>query len=310
MSDFHTLSHRAHEQQYDDARQVRLAETWTREGTVDAWRHERMYRCLDPVLKSFPGARWMTVGDGRYGTDAHYLGQHGASAVATDISDTMLKRAHAEGYIRAFQKENAERLSFADDSFDFALCKEAYHHFPRPMLALYELLRVAKRGIAFVEPDETPILMGGKHVAKMIVKELLIRVGLGRFFRERATGIIDTGANWYEDVGNFGFCISRREVERVALGLNLPHVAFKGMNDSYIEGVENEPATDDSALFKKIKSDIAALDRQSACGLSGGRPKLLVGMIFKEALEAAPRAALVADGFDVVDLPRNPYLGG
>ena len=31
-----------------------------------------------------------------------------------------------------YSVENAERLSFADHQFDFAFCREAYHHMPRP----------------------------------------------------------------------------------------------------------------------------------------------------------------------------------
>ncbi len=306
---FHTLSHLAHERVYDSAESARLARTWTRADTVDGWRHARMYRTLDPLLAAQPGARWVTVGDGRYGTDAHYLASRGAEALATDISDTMLQRAKAEGFIREYRKENAEHLSFADDSFDFALCKESYHHFPRPMLALYELLRVARRAVALIEPDESPILMSPGHVVKMMVKETLIRIGLGGRFGDRATGIIDTGVNWYEEVGNFGYSISRREIERVALGLNLPHVAFLGLNDAYEPGVEEEPASEDSALFRRIRDDIAAQDRAGQRGLSRSRPKLLGAVIFKAALDPALRAALVAAGCEVRDLPRNPYLG-
>jgi ubiquinone/menaquinone biosynthesis C-methylase UbiE len=306
--DFHTLSHLAHERVYDSAESARLARTWTRQDTVDGWRHARMYRTLDPLLTARPGARWVTVGDGRYGTDAHYLQAHGADALATDISDTMLQRAKEEGFIRDYRNENAEHLSFADGVFDYALCKESYHHFPRPMLALYELLRVARRGVVLIEPDETPILASPRHLVKMMVKSALIRLGLGQRFGDRATSIIDTGVNWYEEVGNFGYAISRREMERVALGLDLPHVAFLGLNDAYEPGVEDEPATEDSALFRRIRGDIAAQDRQSQRGLSRTRPKLLVAMIFKETLDPALRAALSTAGYEVRDLPRNPYL--
>jgi SAM-dependent methyltransferase len=306
--DFHKVSHHLHEQLYEGEKQARLMETWKRDTTVDAWRHARMYRCLDPLLASFPSSKWMTVGDGRYGTDAHYLEQRGAHAVATDISDTMLRRAQEDGYIREYRKENAEHLSFADNTFDFALCKEAYHHFPRPMLALYEMLRVTRLGVVLIEPDETPIIMGLRHIAKMLFKETLIRCGLHRLFHDRSTNIIDCGSNWYEEVGNFGFCISRREIERVAIALNFRHVAFRGINDVYIEGVEDEADSRDSALLRKIEGDIEALDRQSRRGLSRGRPKLLVAVILKQQAEEALRRALVDVEFEVRDLPRNPHL--
>ena len=39
----------------------------------------------------------MTVGDCRYGTDAHYLESKNANATATDIADTMLRKAKEDG---------------------------------------------------------------------------------------------------------------------------------------------------------------------------------------------------------------------
>jgi ubiquinone/menaquinone biosynthesis C-methylase UbiE len=303
---FQDASYHAHERLYENRGSI--VETWKQENTVDAWRHARMYRCIDPVLKQFPGNRWITVGDGRYGTDAHYLESRGANAVATDIADTMLQKAKADGYIREFSKENAERLSFADNSFDFALCKESYHHFPRPMLALYELLRVAKKGVVLIEPDESPILMDRKHVLKMAVKEMLLSIGLGAKFAEKKTNIIDHGSNWYEDIGNFGYAISKREIERVALGINLPTVAFTGINDHYVAGVENELADDTSKLFREVKSEIEKMDRECRRGFSRSRPKLLVAIILKQTPTAEFRSSLTSAGYEVHDLPRNPYL--
>jgi ubiquinone/menaquinone biosynthesis C-methylase UbiE len=303
---FQHASYRAHERLYENRGTV--VDTWKQTDTVDAWRHGRMYRTIDPILKHFPGQHWVTVGDGRYGTDAHYLETKGAKATATDIADTMLQRAKAEGYIHEFSRENAERLSFQDNSFDFALCKESYHHFPRPMLALYELLRVARKGVVLIEPNETPILMGKKHILKMAAKECLRTVGLGKLFAERNTSIVDHGSNWYEPIGNFGYAISTREIERVALGLNLPTVAFAGLNDHYIEGVQNQLANDSSPVFREIKAEIARLDRECKRGFSRSRPKLLVALILKETPTAEFRAALLAAGYDVRTLPRNPYL--
>jgi ubiquinone/menaquinone biosynthesis C-methylase UbiE len=305
---FSTSSYAAHERTYDTEVNQNLAQTWTKENTIDSWRHARMYQCIDPMLIEFPGARWLTVGDGRYGTDAHYLEQHHADAVATDIADGMLQRAKAAGYIKNFQKENAEQLSFEDESFDFVLCKEAYHHFPRPMIALYEMIRVAKRGVVLIEPDESPMLMSGKHILKMMVKEAMIRLGLGKRFHDRQTNIIDCGTNWYEEVGNFGYAISRREMERVALGLNFRHVAFKGLNDVYENNVEHENATEESEFFRKIKSQIAEMDRESRRGLNRSRYKLLAILIFKDKMEETFRARLAAAGYDISDLPANPYL--
>ena len=63
-----------------------------------------------PIWRSFPGCRWITVGDGCYGSDAAYLPSHGVSDIATSLTDDRLKYAHEQGYIPAFQAENAERI--------------------------------------------------------------------------------------------------------------------------------------------------------------------------------------------------------
>ena len=304
---FDKTSYAAHEMLYDNEKAALLVSIWMKDGTVDAWRHQQMYECLNPLLSEIQGSHWLTVGDGRCGTDAHYLEQHGMTALASDISDTMLKAAQAAGFIRQYRKENAERLTFEDSAFDFVLCKEAYHHFPRPMVALYEMLRVARKGVVLIEPDDSPILMGARHILKMTIKQLLIRAGFGHRFGDQRTDILDCGGNWYEEAGNYGYAISRREIEKVALGLDLPQVAFKGINDVYIEGVEHEALLADSKVLGQIKDEIRELDRKASRGLSGGRSKLLVAMIFKQPVDGKLRGSLARAGFDLCDLPRNPH---
>jgi ubiquinone/menaquinone biosynthesis C-methylase UbiE len=75
--------------------------------------------------------------------------------IATDISDSLRQEAAAESYIEEFRKENAEHLSFEDGAFGFCLCKAAYHHLPRPMIGVYEMLRVANLRVALIEPNDT-----------------------------------------------------------------------------------------------------------------------------------------------------------
>lgn len=132
----------------------RTAKPWLLDGTIDSWRHARMYAFTDPITSVFKKASWLTVGDGKYGRDAHYLEQQEANVLATDISDVLLKKAKKEGYVEKYKKENAECLTFKDNSFDFVLCKESYHHFPRPIVALYEMIRVAKKAVILIEPND------------------------------------------------------------------------------------------------------------------------------------------------------------
>ena len=123
-------------------------------GSVDNWRHDRMLSCVKPLVRMLPAARWLTVGDGSYGADAAYLQSCGVEVVASSLNADSLKIAAQRGYIRKYQQENAERLSLGDEEVDFVLCKLAFHHFPRPPIALYEMLRVARRGLVLIEPLE------------------------------------------------------------------------------------------------------------------------------------------------------------
>ena len=309
--DFHIWSYQAHEQHQSrhlsEEDKKRLAESWFKGGTIDAWRHLRMYRCLDPLLVSYPSAYWLTVGDGRCGSDAHYIEQKNVRVLATDISDGLLAKAQRRGFIKEYRKENAESLSFADESVDFVLCKESYHHFPRPMMALYEMLRVARKGVVLIEPSENPVLLHPRALVLKLIKEILIRAGLGTRFRSRDTNLIDYGSDSYEEVGNYVYRVSEREVEKTASGLNLRNVAFKGINDSYVKGVEFEEACETSALFRRIKSDIQRMDRACRRGLSRHSYALLAAVILKHAIEPVLRRALHAGGYGVVDLPENPY---
>ena len=81
------------------------------------------------------------------------------------------------------------------------------------------------------------------------------RGDLGRCLRTSDTGIIYCGGAVYEEVGNFGYAISEREMEKVALGLGLPAVAFKGLNDRYEKGVEFERADPASILWRAVESE-------------------------------------------------------
>ena len=137
-----------------DEKKANLSKTWFETDTVDAWRHQRMYQTIDPILRTEPEAKWLTVGDGRYGIDAKYILDKGCEALPTDISDVLLKEAKKLGFIPDYRKENAEFLTFKDSEFDYVFCKESYHHFPRPMIALYEMLRVARKGVVLIEPND------------------------------------------------------------------------------------------------------------------------------------------------------------
>ena len=49
---------------------------------------------------------------------------------------------------------NAENTGIPSASFDLVFCKAGLHHCARPVAALYEMLRICRKAVAFVEPYE------------------------------------------------------------------------------------------------------------------------------------------------------------
>lgn len=299
LNDFQEKSYKSHEGYFNEhatgGSQSNLAQTWFRDDTVDAWRHQRMRQHLIPLIDYFPASRWLTVGDGRYGTDAHFLKKHGINALATDISDVLLKEGKELGFIDDFGKENAEKLSFSDNQFDFVYCKEAYHHFPRPMIALYEMIRVARIGVVLTEPKDSNLEGSLIYGVLRNLSDFVGRI-LGK----------DVSRHGFEESGNYVYSISEREIEKVALGINLKFLAFKVLHDFYQEGVEYEKAVSDNKVFQKVKRKIALSELRANLALNNGG--LLTAIIFKITPNTNLQSNLKTEGFKIVELPKNPYL--
>jgi ubiquinone/menaquinone biosynthesis C-methylase UbiE len=292
-----------HEQEWDlalnDPETKKIAETWiNQENTLDRWRHDRMIKPLEPIISYNNKLSWVTIGDGRFGTDANALMKLGADNVTcTDISDKLLKIGNEIGFIKKYSAQNAEDLSFKNEEFDFVLCKEAYHHFPRPHIALHEMLRVAKVGVILIEPYDQKI--NPKPINKLfpIIKKIL---GVSS----------DNTGHGFESVGNYVFSISERELEKVQLGMHRRHLAFHYINDYYESGFEFlHLDTFDQSEQKKInkaKSSIVRRDRLVKYGLKS--PDLLASILFKSNPDPLILKSLDEAGWRVKELPNNPYI--
>lgn len=213
----------------------------------------------------------------------------------TDISEHLLKASQQFGYIENYAIENAENLSFDDASFDFVLCKESLHHFPRPYIALYEMLRIARIAVFLIEPnDKMPELNEILQFSREFEKH-----GKARFRQVKEPG--------WEGSGNYVYSISRRELEKIALALNHPQLVYKGLNDHYIQGCEFEPADAAvSSIFKNILEHIAREDERCARGESDY--VMLMAGIFKQSMNNLERHEFHSKGWLICDLPRNPYV--
>jgi hypothetical protein len=215
--------------------------------------------------------------------------------IATDISDSLHQEAAAESYIEEFRKENAEHLSFEDGAFAFCLCKAAYHHLPRLMIGVYEMLRVANLRVALIEPNDTYFPSNFLIHAFTVLKNFGRRL-LGRQVERHA----------FEEAWNYCCCPSRREVEKLALGMGLRWIAFCGVNDTYIPGSKTELVSEDGPIFRRTRRGVAL--RNLLCRTGIMDYKLLSSMIFVSA-SSTPHEATVGGSLSDVALPRNSYSG-
>jgi ubiquinone/menaquinone biosynthesis C-methylase UbiE len=282
-----------------DDRTRKIEETWFQEDTVDYWRHYRMMIPVKPLLDHWRNDAWLTIGDGRFGLDSIRLKkiQPALHILPTDLSTLLLQEAKDKKLIAEFREENAEHLSFPDNSFDFTFCKESYHHFPRPYIALYEMLRVARKGVVLVEPNERRDKMLPDRLFSTIRNTVKRLVGKPVLHAE----------TWnFEMSGNYIYSVSKNEIEKVCLGLQLPTAAFHYYNDYYEEGVEFQKAVPGNAVFERVKRKIASSDLR--CKLGMHTHQGIIAIIFKESPGPELRADLKKTGFKIIDIPVNPYM--
>jgi SAM-dependent methyltransferase len=212
-----------------------------------------------------------------------------------------LEASKQRGYIHEYSVENAEHLGFGDQQFDYVFCKESFHHFPRPYVALYEMLRVAKRAVFLIEPNDTYAVEPAASNSPKALDLILRRPpGVPRLPR-----LIFNPPSW-EESGNYAYAISRREAQKVAYGLNLPQLAIKGLNDHYVKGCEFEPADPErSAVFRELVRTIQEKDRLCREGL-GDYNMLMIGF-FVSPMDADDKEIFTRRGWEIIDLPRNPH---
>jgi len=289
MSDPAGQSYEFHQRAEEaEATEQRLPSVVIAPDSIDNLRHLRMIEMVAGRLAAaYPGSSWLTVGDGHYGSDAIRMAAHGVRVHASSLTAATLSISHQNGWITEYSAQNAERIEFPDASFDFVLCKEAYHHFPRPAIALYEMLRVAKTAVVLIEPNrQSPALLG------------FMRTAFKRATRR-------TVMAEYEPSGNYIFRLSVPEIIEIARGLDLPAVAWKFYNDFYHPRFFNKPR---SSVFERFgfKAGLVVQDGLCRLGLMsfGG----VACAVFKTMPSEKIAAQLRSDGVRVKPLDRNPHF--
>lgn len=269
------------DQFFEDDLHARLYATWWDDSTANHWRHRRF---LEPVLDVLQTKQdqWLTIGDGS-GHDSWILLNEGFQDVlSTDIGVGALQRSLREGHIQKFDQANAENLQFGDAQFDYVLCKEAFHHMRRPYLALYEMLRVARRAVVLIEPQDQWV-------------DFPTRAGAATPF--------------YERVGNYVYALSSREVQKLCLGLNLPGYACKNLQDVYIQGCEFAKADLSDPLFRQMTDTVKVL--QARCEQQQEKWNYIMTILFKDAAlveQPALRDRLQSRQWTFERTDTNPHL--
>ena len=130
------------------------------------WLLEEKVRRSVSELGDLRGRR-VLVSCGGSGMDAEFLARRGAVVVTTDISPAAARRAvergRRHGVVIDSIVADAERLPFADKSFDVAYVHDGLHHLEDPLVGLREMMRVASRAVAVTEPARAAVTRLAMH---------------------------------------------------------------------------------------------------------------------------------------------------
>jgi ubiquinone/menaquinone biosynthesis C-methylase UbiE len=112
-------------------------------GATSRWR-DPVQRASLEALELDPEDRLLDVGCGT-GAASRSAAETAESVVGIDLSPEMIERAiglaGGAGNVR-FEVADAEQLPFADGEFTKVLCSNSFHHYPDPVSAVQEMVRV------------------------------------------------------------------------------------------------------------------------------------------------------------------------
>jgi ubiquinone/menaquinone biosynthesis C-methylase UbiE len=279
------------------------------QGTVDDWRHCRMLAFTKVFAAS--SDTWLTIGD-HYGHDALRIMDHGATNVTpSSLSLEQLSQGKAIYRFKQILQLNAENLSLPDKSFDYVVCKEALHHMPRPYLAIYEMLRVARKAVFIVaEPSDPQIDWKPDDKPLKLTRSFFNDPRIGPCFNYlNAEGdiVLSKFVDWWESGPlNYVYTFSEREFQKLAQGYGLPSFGTGQLNDFFDEKWAVKSAREDEEAFLKTKEQIALHDR--LCDVSGMPKSRVHGLLFRETPKSSTLADLISYYGIKVNLTRTRFM--
>lgn len=299
MEIFYDRHNEDYKEYLKDGKKYNIVDSWLNPKSLDYWRHERMLNLIKPFLQE--NDKWLTIGDGRYGSESAWLKKNGVNCHASDMHTNLLEIAYEKGIIDSFSKQNAEDLDFQDKSFDYVLIKETLHHLPRPWLAIYEAFRVCKKGLIIIEPNDTFPYGDLLKIIFTKFKNKLKRILKKEVYLDEYN---------FETVGNFIYTINKRELEKLLLGMHKTEIAFNNINDHYFNYVHNvlinSRKIEDKIKIFKLRSIIKIKNLLSIIGLINYSVGEVI--LFKEKPKSKTLNKMRKFKWVYKKLPNNPYL--
>jgi ubiquinone/menaquinone biosynthesis C-methylase UbiE len=159
-----------------------------------AWLNNyRLQKMMEMIRTSLAGKSVLSLCGGD-GEEADFLQRLGAKVTMIDLSPIAVEAARFRNPALDCRCMDAERLDFADGSFDWAIVREGLHHLARPVEGLYELERVSREGFAFMEGQDS------------VMVRLLTKIGI---------------AEDCDPAGGYVYRFSRREIQKIFASLQI-----------------------------------------------------------------------------------------
>ncbi|SCL30803.1 Methyltransferase domain-containing protein [Micromonospora rhizosphaerae] len=142
--------------------------------------------------------------------DRAVLARYGFRDVVISNIDSRPERAEFPPYEWCYQ--DAERLTFEDESFDFCLVHSGLHHCHSPHRALLEMYRVARRGLLLFEPYDN------------LMTRLGVRLNLGQEYEHAGVFCNDChhGGVGNSDIPNYVYRFTEQEIIKT-INCNAPY---------------------------------------------------------------------------------------
>ena len=229
---------------------------------------------IKPFVDTLNGQTVVTICDGR-GLEALYLQERGLKCTATDLVALHLRTLREKGILEHIDEQNAEDLSYNDNTFDWGLVKAGLHHLQRPVVGLYELLRISKKGVIIIEAHDSFLLNCSKRILRKVLN--------------------------FEESGNYVYRFRKREIEKICLSLGLPsfalHTYLLPWRKRY--GLIRKPCCNYSihVLFFKLLNILLKSQGNVFCAI-----------LFKEEPIKMQIDVLKKAGFSIINSLKNPYL--